>query len=186
MSCHGGHLSFQNVRRKLSFENLFRLFRLVYLCQMNSEMETVLEKPTQREQKLASDLLSNFNMVISQRKSDTVNIQIQESLEIFTIPRRALEFLSHILSSMAAGKAISLIPSDSEVSTQQAADMLNVSRPHIVKLLEQGVIPFKKTGSHRRILMDDLVKYAEQQKETRNKSFKFLAEQAQELNLGYE
>jgi excisionase family DNA binding protein len=64
--------------------------------------------------------------------------------------------------------------------------MLNVSRPHIVKLLEQGAIPFRKAGSHRRILLADLMNYAGLQEKTRKKSLKFLAEQAQDLNLGYE
>lgn len=135
---------------------------------------------------MASETVANFTSAISRRKSDNVNIRIHESEESFIIPRKALEFLSYILSIMAEGKAISLIPSESELSTQQAADMLNVSRPHIVKLLEQGVIPFKKAGSHRRILLEDLMKYAGLQKETRKKNLKFLSEQAQELNLGYE
>lgn len=84
------------------------------------------------------------------------------------------------------GKAISLLPSDSELITQQAADILNVSRPHVVKLLEEGVIPFKKVGSHRRILLEDLLVYANQQKETRKEHLQFLTQQAQALNLGYE
>ena len=149
-------------------------------------METVLERPTKREQRIASESVVNFTSAVFRRKSDTVNISIQESGELFAIPRKALEFLAHILSIMAEGKAISLIPSESEVSTQQAADMLNVSRPHIVKLLEQGVIPFKKTGSHRRILLEDLMKYAGQQKAITKRNLKMLAEQAQNLSLGYE
>ncbi|MEZ0485230.1 excisionase family DNA-binding protein [Fibrella aquatica] len=58
---------------------------------------------------------------------------------------------------MAEGKAISLILSESEGSTQQVTDMLNASRPHIVKLLEKESIPFKKLGSHRRILLADIL-----------------------------
>jgi excisionase family DNA binding protein len=77
------------------------------------------------------------------------------------------------------------MPSDAEVSTQQAAEMLHVSRPHIVKLLEQGSIPFKKVGSHRRILLEDLLKYDQGLKQQQEKSLEFLAQQAQELNLGY-
>ena len=149
-------------------------------------METVLERPTKREQEMASESVMSFRSAISGRKSDTVHISIQDSGESFTMPRKALEFLSLILSIMAEGKAVSLIPSESELSTQQAADMINVSRPHIVKLLEQGIIPFKKAGSHRRILLEDLMKYASQLDETRQKNLKFLAAQAQELNLGYE
>lgn len=149
-------------------------------------METVLERPTKREQKMASNSVLGFTTAVSRRKTDSVKISIHESEEMFIMPRKALEFLSHILSIMSEGKAISIMPSESELSTQQAADMLNVSRPHIVKLLEQGKMPFKKAGSHRRILLEDLLKYAAQQQETRDKNLKFLVEQAQELNMGYE
>jgi excisionase family DNA binding protein len=86
---------------------------------------------------------------------------------------------------MAEGKSLTLIPSDSEVSTQQAADILNVSRPHLVKLLEKGYIPFKKVGSHRRIELKDIVTYEEKQKKNRKDQLDFLSRQAQELNLGY-
>lgn len=72
------------------------------------------------------------------------------------------------------------------VSTQQAADILNMSRPHVVKLLEEGVILFKKVGSHRRILLEDLLSYANQQKEERKERLQFLTQQAQAPNLGYE
>lgn len=87
---------------------------------------------------------------------------------------------------MAQGKAISLFPSDSEVGTQQADDLLNVSRPHLVKLLEAGVIPHKKVGSHRRVMVEDLLGYATQQKNIRSEHLQFLAQQAQDLNLGYD
>jgi excisionase family DNA binding protein len=149
-------------------------------------MEAVLERPTLQEQKVASESLFSFTAAVAKRSSDRVKIKIQESGEFITIPKKALELLSLILSNMAEGKAIFLIPSDSEVTTQQAADMLNVSRPHIVKLLEQGTIPFKKVGSHRRILLEDILRYESEQKERRKENLQFLAEQAQELNLGYE
>ena len=69
----------------------------------------------------------------------------------------------------------------STLSTQQAADILKVSRPHVVKLLEEGVIPFKKVGSHRRILLEDLLLYTNQQKETRNEQLQFIIQQALRL-----
>ena len=115
-----------------------------------------------------------------------VKIRIQESGMDITVPRKALELLQFILSSMAQGKAVSLITSDSEVTTQQAADILNVSRPHLVKLLEQGALPFKKVGSHRRILLEDLLAYESKQKKQREQQLQLLADQAQELHLGYE
>ncbi len=152
-------------------------------------MEAVIKRTSRKEQEIATRSVSDLfktAAVISKRKSDVVKIKIQESGEFVTVPRKALDLLFNILSNMAEGKSISLVPSDSEVSTQQAADMLNVSRPHIVKLLEQGVIPFKKVGSHRRVLLEDLVEYEEKLKELRSNSLKNLAKQAQELRLGYE
>ena len=86
---------------------------------------------------------------------------------------------------MAEGKSMKLIPSDADISTQQAADMLNVSRPHVVKLLETGVMPFKKVGSHRRIELKDLIQYEKMLQDSKEKNMSFLAKQAQELNLGY-
>jgi len=87
---------------------------------------------------------------------------------------------------MADEKSNTLIPSDAELTTQQAADILNVSRPHIVKLLEEGEIPFKKAGAHRRIELKALVAYDKKLKKTRDKKLAFLAKQAQDLNLGYD
>ena len=123
---------------------------------------------------------------ISRQKADGVKIKIQETGDFVTVPTKALDLLFYILNNMAEGKSISLIPSDSEISTQQAADMLNVSRPHLVKLLEEGVIPYKKVGSHRRILLEDLIEFDRKLKEQRITSLKKLAEQAQDLRLGYE
>lgn len=114
-----------------------------------------------------------------------MNIRIQENGDLLKIPKKALYLLFDILNNMAQGKSITLIPSDTEVSTQQAADMLNVSRPHLVKLLESGEIPFKKVGTHRRIDLKDLVAFEKKLKENRNEKLDFLSKQAQDLNLGY-
>ncbi|HVB02817.1 MAG TPA: helix-turn-helix domain-containing protein [Chitinophagaceae bacterium] len=74
---------------------------------------------------------------------------------------------------------------ETEVSIQQAADMLNVSRPHLVKLLEEGEIPFIKIGPHRRIEVKNIVAYEKRLKENRSEKLDFLAKQAQDHNLGY-
>ena len=149
-------------------------------------MEAVVERPTLQDQQLARESLPLFTKAIAQKELEQGGIQIQANSLSITIPDKALHLLAVILSGMAQGKTISLIPSDSEVSTQQAAGILNVSRPHIVKLLEDGIIPFKKVGSHRRMLLEDVLVYANQQKETRKENLQFLTQQAQELNLGYE
>ena len=125
-------------------------------------MSKVINRTSRKEQEIATKSVFNLTRaaaLISKKKLDAVKIKIQESSEYVTVPRKAVDLLFSILLNMAEGKSISLVPSDSEVSTQQAADMLNISRPHIVKLLEQGVIPHKKVGTHRRILLEDLVEY---------------------------
>jgi excisionase family DNA binding protein len=152
-------------------------------------MEALIERTTPKDQKVATESLFTLTKSvnnISKEESDVARIKIQEDDEFIEVPKKALELLYYILSNMAEGKSVSLIPSDSEVSTQQAADMLNVSRPHIVKLLEEGKIPFRKVGSHRRVLLEDLMKYDAEMKGQRTKSLEFLAKQAQDLNLGYE
>jgi excisionase family DNA binding protein len=78
-----------------------------------------------------------------------------------------------------------LLPSDSHISIEQAADLLNVFPPQLVKLLEEGIIPFKKAGTHRRIELKHLVEYQQKTLEDRNNKLNFLANQAQELSLGY-
>lgn len=151
-------------------------------------MEAILEKPSLQDQQVAIASLPYFDIYKKKmlKKCSHVELRLQENDEAVTIPRKALELLEFILLSMAEGKTVSLIPSDSELSTQQAADMLNVSRPHLVKLLEQGAIPFKKVGSHRRVQLEHLLSYEQQQSQKQQEHLQFLAQQAQELNLGYE
>lgn len=76
------------------------------------------------------------------------------------IPRKSFFLFQELITHVAEGRSVTLVHSESEVTTQQAADMLNVSRPHLVKLLETGVIPFRKMKKHRRIALEDVVSYA--------------------------
>ena len=152
-------------------------------------METILKRTSGDDQRIALGSMTRLKGVSSKLRTVStpgVKIKIQESEEFITIPKKALSLLITILSNMSEGKSITIVPTDSEVSTQQAADMLNVSRPHLVKLLENNTIPFKKVGSHRRILLRDLVTYEKSLQRTREEKLKFLSEQAQGLNLGYE
>lgn len=152
-------------------------------------MEALLKRTTKSDQRIAINSLKGFQSVSHEVKSSQskgIKIKIQETGEFITIPKKALLLLSAILQNMAEGKSISIIPSGSEISTQQAADMLNVSRPHLVKLLEAGLIPFKKVGSHRRVLLQDIITYEKNLNKEREGQLDFLAKQAQDLNLGYE
>lgn len=152
-------------------------------------MEALIGKTTKQDQKIAKSSLQGFQLVskrIKTSKSIGVKIQIQETGEFITIPKKAITLLSSIIQNMADGKTISIVPSNSEVSTQQASEMLNVSRPHLIKLLETKKMPFYKVGSHRRILLKDVLDYKEQHAKQREAQLDFLSHQAQELKLGYD
>ena len=151
-------------------------------------MELLIEKTSKEDQRIANTTISKLSATsqrIIKSSSNSVKIKIGEEDGYLNIPKKALSLLFSILNNMADGKSITLIPSDSEISTQQAADLLKVSRPHLVKLLEEGKIPFRKAGSHRRIGFNDLIKYQSKLKNNRKQQLNFLAKQAQNLNLGY-
>lgn len=101
------------------------------------------------------------------------------------IPAAVLELLQGILVQMAQGNAVTLVPVHAELTTQQAADRLNVSRPFLIEQLEQGQIPFRKVVTHRRIRLADLMDYKHTIDQQRAAALDELATQAQELGIGY-
>lgn len=105
-------------------------------------------------------LISSINAV----KGENPEIEIEETKEKIRIPLSALKFLASILKEMSQGKPISIVPVATEVTTQAAAEILGCSRPHIVKLLETGKIPFTKVGKHRRIKYEDVISYRKEMK----------------------
>lgn len=149
-------------------------------------MEPIIRKISKQDQQIAQTSLSTIRSKekqLKKGKSGTVIIRI--SNKDITIPKQAFSLLSDILSNMADGKSVSVIPVEKQITTQQAADMLHISRPFMVKLLETGEIPFLKVGSHRRVLLKDVQVYEQRQKDIRKKQLAFLSKQAQNLNLGY-
>lgn len=102
------------------------------------------------------------------------------------IPATALRFLSAALSEIACGNAVSVLPLNAELTTQQAADILNVSRPYLVGLLEKGEMSFRKVGVQRRVLLQEVMAYKKRSDVDRRAALDALARQAQELKLGYE
>jgi excisionase family DNA binding protein len=101
------------------------------------------------------------------------------------VPRAALELFVRILGEMASGNAVTIVPVHAELTTQQAAELLNVSRPFMVKLLEEGRLPFRLVGTRRRVRFEDLARFRQRDDEERSKVMDELTAEAQRLGLEY-
>lgn len=101
------------------------------------------------------------------------------------LPRQALALLRDLLTEMAQGNAVTVVPTHAQLTTQEAANLLNVSRPYLIKLLEDGQLPFSKIGTHRRIRYQDLMAYKRQRDERSKALLDELTRQAQENDMGY-
>ncbi|MFI7062589.1 helix-turn-helix domain-containing protein [Kribbella sp. NPDC050124] len=99
------------------------------------------------------------------------------------VPRSAVELLARILAHMAAGQGVSVVPADAELTTQQAADLLNVSRPFLIGLLDAGEIEYRKVGKHRRIRADSLLDYKRTDDQRRREAADELTALGQEMGL---
>lgn len=124
-----------------------------------------IQKPSKLDQKIAIESYNALAAVMAQLNSAQPEIEIEETSERIKIPLSALKLLGDILKAMGEGKLISLVPIATEVTTQAAAEILGCSRPHLVKLLEEGEIAFTKVGKHRRIQFDDIIHYRNQMKQ---------------------
>ncbi len=128
-----------------------------------------IKKPSKKERKLAQESYSSLISTIDRLKTDQAEIEIEETGEKIKLPVKALSFLSEILKAMSQGKPISIVPLATEVTTQSAAEILGCSRPHLVKLLEEGKIEYTKVGKHRRIKYEDVINYKRKMKEEQKK-----------------
>lgn len=134
-------------------------------------METLenIKRPSKAEQKAAIQSYSALVAALEQITSESTEIEIEETQDKIVIPFRALKLLENILKAMSEGKPISIVPIATEVTTQKAAEILGCSRPHLVKLLEDGEIDFTKIGKHRRIMLEDVMNYRQKMKDEQKK-----------------
>jgi len=112
-----------------------------------------------------------------------VDVIAEGTNEPIRLPRDVAELLREILANTAAGRTVGIIPTSAELTTQQAADLLNVSRPHVVKLLDQGILKGHKVGTHRRLYASDVQDFKHQRALEQRAAADKLAVLSDELGL---
>jgi excisionase family DNA binding protein len=143
-----------------------------------------VETPTAEETELARDSSRQLSAHTNQKLKILIPMKGRRDATL-ELPATAVRLLVRILAEMAEGNAVTLIPIHAELTTQEAADLLNISRPFLVALLEDGKIPFRKVGTHRRILFSDLLVYRRKSDKQRRNALAKLVADAQENNMGY-
>jgi len=128
------------------------------------ELVENITKPSKEEQKVAMESYNALAEVLGRLHEENTEIEIEETSDKIKIPLKALKLLAKILKVTGQGKPISIIPIATEMTTQAAADLLGCSRPHLVKLLEEGEIEYTKIGKHRRVKFEDVVAYKKRMK----------------------
>jgi excisionase family DNA binding protein len=105
--------------------------------------------------------------------------------ERIELPDSAFQALKLVIETLARGQSITLVPHDKELTSQEAADMLSVSRPHLIKLLDRSELPFHRVGTHRRIRIEDVLDYRERRRAERKAGLDELARLSEDLPGGY-
>ena len=129
-------------------------------------MKTIetIKRPSKAEQLTAMESYDALASMLSEITDKNPEIEIEETKAKIKIPLKALNLLAKILKETSLGRPVSIVPVATEVTTQAAAEIIGCSRPHIVKLLEEGKIKFTKIGKHRRIKYEDIMAYKKQMK----------------------
>jgi excisionase family DNA binding protein len=135
--------------------------------------------PSERDSTLAGAGLE----LLTQHGQKDMTVRLEGEDKILTLSAPMVALLQRVFEELAQGKAVDVVSLESELSTQQAADVLNVSRPFVVKLLDEGVLPHRLVGSHRRVMLKDVLEYREQTKRKRRAALRELTQLSQELGL---
>ncbi|MBS0481869.1 MAG: helix-turn-helix domain-containing protein [Proteobacteria bacterium] len=131
-----------------------------------------------------SELAATASRELARASKESVSVRLEDGTDLL-LPRAVTPLLVKILTEIAQGNAVTLIPLHAELTTQEAANLLNISRPYLNKLLDNGTIAHHKVGTHRRIKFTDLEKFRTARETKRNESLTELAKQAQEEGMGY-
>ena len=144
----------------------------------------IFEKPTALPSKEDSELAQAASRELARKQPSELRIRLDDGQEL-ALPRAATRLIAHLLTEMAQGNAVTIIPIHANLTTQEAADYLNVSRPFLIGLLEADKIEYHKIGTHRRVRFLDLVKYKEATESRRREIMEDLAAQSQAEEMGY-
>ena len=141
--------------------------------------------PTAQDASLARISGERLSRCLRKKKPLAVKIMASGKEHAIELPAGAVALLMEILEAMAAGRGVTLIPENAELTTVQAANLLNVSRPFLIKLLDDRAIPHRLVGRHRRVLMDDVMAYKSAIDRQREAVLDQLTAEAKDNDLGY-
>jgi excisionase family DNA binding protein len=151
-----------------------------------SKKNSPISPITDQDMKLAEESRQKLSTYINSTQETAIRLVRKGKYgETIILPPNALQLLTKILSQMAEGNTVELVSVETELTTQQSADLLKVSRPFLVTLLEDKKIPFRHVGTRRRILAKDVLAYKAQIDKKRLAVLDDLANEAQKNNMGY-
>jgi excisionase family DNA binding protein len=142
-------------------------------------------QPTEEVSALAADASRRLFRVMGANTRESCVVRFESAPdEPVVLPAAAVRLLGALLTELAKGNAVTLMPHHAELTTQEAADLLNVSRPYLVSLLENGQLPFHKVGTHRRVRFADLITYKRRRDADSEEALRALSALSQDMNLG--
>jgi excisionase family DNA binding protein len=174
------------------FRLLIRIFRLGRLALFQERIAMAIVhsagaealQPTQEVSALAADASRRLFRVIGASQADSVVIRFENAPdEPLVLPAAAVRLLGAVLTELAKGNAVTLMAHHAELTTQEAADLLNVSRPFLIGLLESGQLPHHKVGTHRRVRFSDLMTYKRRRDSESESALREIAALSQEMKL---
>jgi excisionase family DNA binding protein len=141
--------------------------------------------PTEDDIRLAKEGSRTLSPFISDQETPSLRVTDSKKSAEIVLPQDVFKLLISVLAEIGRGNAVTVMPVEAELTTQQAADILNVSRPYLITLLDEGQIPYRKVGTRRRVKLIDVLAYKRRIDEARMKVLEELTAEAQELDMGY-
>lgn len=146
--------------------------------------ETITPNPHETEIARASQIALAAFSRDNEQEEIQIHLHTQDNQDIqVVLPRAAMLLLLNGLQEMAKGNAVSLVPIQAELTTQQGADLLCVSRPYFIKLLDEGKIPFRKVGTYRRVKAADVLAYIKEYQQAATEAMREMVAESQALGL---